>query len=66
MQLHATHVPYLVRSACLHPSGQRSVLTGPLVDANCRLLSNMNIQGTLPVQLRQLNELITLKLDGNK
>ncbi|GAB4818677.1 hypothetical protein N2152v2_005723 [Parachlorella kessleri] len=30
------------------------------------LLSNMNIQGTLPVQLRQLNELITLKLDGNK
>lgn len=42
------------------------MLTAPPVDAARRLLSNMNIQGTLPVQLRQLNELITLKLDGNK
>lgn len=29
-------------------------------------LSNMGIQATLPVKLRQLNKLKTLKLDGNK
>ena len=29
-------------------------------------LSNLGIQATLPVKLRQLNKLKTLKLDGNK
>lgn len=32
----------------------------------CRLLSNLNIQATLPSKLRQLNELVVLKLDGNR
>lgn len=32
----------------------------------CRQLSNLNIQATLPLQLRQLGELQELKLDGNR
>lgn len=31
-----------------------------------RILSNLNIQATLPPKLRQLNALETLRLDGNR
>lgn len=33
--------------------------------ASCRKLSNLGIQATLPAALRELNELVTLALDGN-